>query len=117
MLDDGNPQGTSLSRLISDNKTPSRQSRLLLESQDNLTSSTDQKRSQVLSQVSYETHRRERVVNPTTKIDCYRSSKQHQMECQERKDRALMLRSFLEKKSANNCEHCLGKGQSLEQLI
>lgn len=58
MLDEGNPQGASLeSRLYWENKTHSRQIELL-ESQDNLTSSTDQKQSQALSQVSYETHNR-----------------------------------------------------------
>lgn len=56
-LDEANAAGTFLdSRLSSLNKTPSRQSRLLADSHDNLTSSTDQKQSQGHSLVSYETH-------------------------------------------------------------
>lgn len=39
------------------------------------------------------------------------------MECQERKDRALMLKNFLDKKTHKKCKHCLGKRLPVEQLI
>lgn len=79
MLDEAHAQGTFLdSRLYTLNKTPSRQSRLLADSQDNLTSSTDQKQSQGHSQVSYETHRHERAgVNAKNMNNYCKWSKQY----------------------------------------
>lgn len=41
LFEDGCGRGASLTRFIAGDKTPSTQSRLLFESQDNLTSSTD----------------------------------------------------------------------------
>lgn len=120
VLEDGRPQAALLdSRLYFENKTPSRQSRLLIESQDNLTSSTDQKQSHMLSQVSYETHHRhERAAANAKNMNNYcKWSKQYQVECQERKDRALMFKSFLDEKSATKCKYCQAKRQPVEQLI
>lgn len=60
ILDDGNPVMVSQdSRLFfNDNKTTLSRSRYFIESQENLTSSTDQKLSNILTHVSYETHNR-----------------------------------------------------------